>query len=213
MPPRTRSNPLALAVLACLVERPMHPYEMAATMRARGQHESIRLNYGSLYTVVESLAARGLIEAGETSREGRRPERTVYRITEAGHTEFVDWLSELLGTPTKEYPQFQAGLALIGHLEPEEAVSLLAQRAHSLEIELARLESTMRVISEEGVPRLFLVEVELERTLRQAELEFTRKLHADIASGSIDGYGDWLAFHGRTAPEAQVSHDERIPRR
>jgi DNA-binding PadR family transcriptional regulator len=28
-------NPLALAVLALLFERPMHPYEMAATLRQR----------------------------------------------------------------------------------------------------------------------------------------------------------------------------------
>ena len=81
---RQRSNPLALAVLACLVERPMHPYEMATTMRTRGQDESIKLNYGSLYTVVESLARRGLIEPREPEREGRRPERTVYAITDVG---------------------------------------------------------------------------------------------------------------------------------
>ena len=53
---RSTSNPLALAVLACLSERPMHPYEMASTMRERGKEQSIKLNYGSLYTVVDSLA-------------------------------------------------------------------------------------------------------------------------------------------------------------
>ena len=36
----------------------MHPYEMATTMRTRGEDESIKLNYGSLYTVVESLARK-----------------------------------------------------------------------------------------------------------------------------------------------------------
>ncbi len=51
---RKVSNPLALAVLACLFERPMHPYEMASTMRERHKDESIKLNYGSLYTVTES---------------------------------------------------------------------------------------------------------------------------------------------------------------
>ena len=81
---RSISNPLALAVLACLHERPMHPYEMASTMRERGKEQSIKLNYGSLYTVVDSLARSGLIEAMEATREGRRPERTVYRLTEAG---------------------------------------------------------------------------------------------------------------------------------
>ena len=75
---RSITNPLALAVLACLHERPMHPYEMAATMRERGKEQSIKLNYGSLYTVVDSLAKNGLIEAVEARREGRRPERTVY---------------------------------------------------------------------------------------------------------------------------------------
>ena len=81
---RRVSNPLALAVLSALRERPMHPYEMAATMRSQGKERSIKLNYGSLYTVVDNLAKHGLIEAMEATREGRRPERTVYRLTEAG---------------------------------------------------------------------------------------------------------------------------------
>ena len=50
----------------------MHPYEMAGTMRERGKEQSIKLNYGSLYTVVDNLAKHGLIEAVEARREGRR---------------------------------------------------------------------------------------------------------------------------------------------
>jgi DNA-binding PadR family transcriptional regulator len=89
---RRVSKPLALAVLSTLRERPMHPYEMAATMRSQGKERSIKLNYGSLYTVVDNLAKHGLIEAMEASREGRRPERTVYRLTDAGSAELEDWL-------------------------------------------------------------------------------------------------------------------------
>jgi len=58
MTSRNRANPLALAILACLHERPMHPYEVAQTLRSRAKHESIRLNFGSLYSVVESLTGR-----------------------------------------------------------------------------------------------------------------------------------------------------------
>ncbi|HEV8064303.1 MAG TPA: PadR family transcriptional regulator, partial [Acidimicrobiales bacterium] len=75
MPASTRSNPLALAVLVSLYERPMHPYEVAQTLRDRAKHESVRLNYGSLYSVVDGLEKRGLIRVRETVREGRRPER------------------------------------------------------------------------------------------------------------------------------------------
>src|SRR5258707_7653142 len=106
---RKVNNPLALAVLASLFERPMHPYEMASTMRERGKDQSIKLNYGSLYTVVEALQQHGLIVAQETERAGRRPERTIYRLTDAGRMELIDWVSELLSTPAKEFTRFEAG--------------------------------------------------------------------------------------------------------
>ena len=47
------SNPLALAVLALLFERPMHPYEMGVILRQRHKEDSIKLRYGSLYTVID----------------------------------------------------------------------------------------------------------------------------------------------------------------
>src|SRR4051812_6156942 len=108
---RRVSNPLALAVLSCLTERPMHPYEISTTLRERGKETSIKLNYGSLYSVVESLQKHHLIEAQETARAGRRPERTVYAITETGIAEFEDWLAELLSTPVKDYTSLEAGLS------------------------------------------------------------------------------------------------------
>ncbi len=119
---RKVSNPLALAVLACLAERSMHPYEMATTMRARHKDQSIKLNYGSLYTVVQALQRHGLIEAQETERAGKRPERTVFRITDAGSAELHDWLSELISVPTKEYLRYEAGLSLLPVLTPDQAV-------------------------------------------------------------------------------------------
>ena len=86
---RRVANPLALAVLCCLTERPMHPYEISTALRSRGKELSIKLNYGSLYSVVESLQKHGLIRSVEKTREGRRPERTVYEITDAGRRSSV----------------------------------------------------------------------------------------------------------------------------
>src|SRR5258708_24569518 len=99
---RSTSNPLALAVLACLHERPMHPYEMASTMRERGKEQSIKLNYGSLYTVVDNLAKHGLIEAQEARREGRRPERTGYPLSDPRPGTRHAWVSELPAAPVKQ---------------------------------------------------------------------------------------------------------------
>jgi DNA-binding PadR family transcriptional regulator len=209
MPARQRSNPLALAVLACLTERAMHPYEMGTTMRTRGQDQSIKLNYGSLYTVVDSLARRGLIRARETDREGRRPARTVYEITEAGRVEFDDWLTELLGTPAKEYPHFEAGLTLMAGLPPDTVSDLFDQRTKKLTLELAALDAVIDVATRDGVPRVFLVEVEFERGQKQAELEFTRKLAADIASGTLEGLEQWKAFHAGRRTDSERENEAR----
>src|SRR4051795_3178708 len=142
---RRVSNPLALAVLSCLSERPMHPYEISTTLRTRGKEDSIKLNYGSLYAVVESLQKHGLIAARETTREGKRPERTVYEITDAGLEEFEDWLAELLSTPVREFTSLEAGLSLMPSLSPEEVVRNLELRSDRLRIELGALEASFGV--------------------------------------------------------------------
>src|SRR6266540_4724870 len=140
MPRKSRSNPLALAVLVCLMEKPMHPYEITQTLRMRHTHEAVRLNFGSLYGVFASLEKRGLIHAVETVREGRRPERTIYEITQTGKVEVQEWLSDLIAIPEKEYLQFEAALALIGAMDPDQVVVLLQARCHAIEANLQRFE-------------------------------------------------------------------------
>jgi DNA-binding PadR family transcriptional regulator len=189
-----RTNPLALAVLACLYERPMHPYEIAQTLRMRAKHESVKLNYGSLYSVVEGLETRGFITAQETVRDGRRPERTIYAIGDAGARELIDWLSDLLATPLKEFPQFQAALSFLPVLPPEEAVERLKERCFVLEVELNRLRSMMAAATEAGLPRLFELETEYETGMREAELDFCRRLVKEIETGQLDGLEMWRSF-------------------
>jgi DNA-binding PadR family transcriptional regulator len=185
---RKVSNPLALAVLALLAERPMHPYEMAFTLRLRRKEESIKLNYGSLYTVVEALLREELIAVKEVVREGKRPERTIYQLTGAGAAEVHDWERELLAEPVKEYPQFLAGLALLPILPPDEAAAALRERAVSLEREAETLRTTIEALTlGESFPRVLLIESEYELMLRDAELAWVRGLAAQLESGELDG--------------------------
>jgi DNA-binding PadR family transcriptional regulator len=190
-----RNNPLALAVLMCLAEGPMHPYEIASTLRRRHKDESVKLNYGSLYSVVCSLARRRMIVADGTRREGRLPERTVYRLTDAGRLEAHEWLTELLSVPIKEYPAFEAALSFLPGVSPDEAVALLEERAERLETALAHARVVRERLQERGLPRLLWVEVEFEDALRAAELAFVRRLLEDVSSRSLGGYAWWRSIH------------------
>jgi DNA-binding PadR family transcriptional regulator len=201
---RKVSNPLALAVMALLYERPMHPYEMVSVMRERGKHESVRLRYSSLYSVVEALVREGLISPRETVREGRRPERTVYELTDAGRVEFLGWLRELLSVPAKEYTQFAAGLSFLPALPPDESAELLDGRVRRLEEEVGEMRSVLDSVMVEGLPRLFLIESEHELILREAELRWVRELVRDISDGTLGGMAEWEGFHAdRDAEETR----------
>jgi DNA-binding PadR family transcriptional regulator len=188
---RSISNPLALAVLACLHERPMHPYEMASTMRERGKEQSIKLNYGSLYTVVDSLAKNGLIEAMEATREGRRPERTVYRLTEAGRARLDSWMSELLAEPVKEYPQFEAALSLLPVLHPDTVLGLLRTRIRLLQKEIAQARAMIDTAHSARLPRLLLIEGEYHVAMREAELSWVQRLVSELEAGTLEGQDGW----------------------
>ena len=192
---RKVANPLALVVLSCLQERSMHPYEMATTLRARHKDQSIKLNFGSLYTVVDALQRHGLIEAQETARQGRRPERTVYRITPPG-PRALGLVERLIGVLPREYLRFEAGLYLLPVHPPQEAVALLAIRCRHLEVDLAQRRTVGEKISEHGVPRLFFIEHGYKTALVEAELEWARTLIDEVKSGTLEGVEMWAEFHG-----------------
>jgi DNA-binding PadR family transcriptional regulator len=205
---RKVGNLLALAILATLAERAMHPYEMASLMKSRGKERDMKINWGSLYTVVANLDKHGLIEAAGTSRQGKRPERTVYAITDAGRDELADWLRELLGVPQWERPRFEAALSVAGILPPDEVIQLFEQRVRRLEKELAAEEDGLREATE--VPRLFLIEVEYRIAMLRAETEWVRSLAAELAEGAMPGMDLWRAFHerGELAPDIATATGE-----
>jgi DNA-binding PadR family transcriptional regulator len=199
---RKVGNLLALAVLSAVLERPMHPYEMASVLRQRGKEQDMEIKWGSLYTVVQNLEKHGLLEAAESVRHGGRPERTIYRITDAGREELEDWVRELVSTPEREHPRFQAGLSVLGVLGPDEATSLLRQRLSLLEEEIAGQRESLARNSRE-IPRLFLVEDEYDLAIREAEATWIRSLLDELTTGSLPGLAQWRAWHrtGQVPPE------------
>ena len=185
---------LALAVLAVVLERPVHPYEMASVLRSRGKDRDMPIKWGSLYTVVGNLEKHGLIEVAGNERSGARPERTVYRITDAGREELTDWVRELIGTPEREQPRFEAGLSVLGVLPPAEAIALLRTRREALQSQVDGQRAALAGTAED-VPRIFLVEDEYDLAIHTAELTWLDGLLAELADGTLPGLDLWQSWH------------------
>jgi DNA-binding PadR family transcriptional regulator len=204
---RKVGNLLALAVLSYLTQGPMHPYELGRTLRDHGDERSIKFNHGSLYMVVQQLERAGFVAAQETSREGQRPERTVYAITDAGRAELRDWLRELVGEPQHEYPHFVAALSLIAALPPGEVLTLLHGRLDRLAGQRAEIRDLIGTAQAGGLHPLFLVEEDYRLAQLDAESAFVERFIGQITHPET-GWGPmWAQFHGQ--PFNTGSIDER----
>jgi DNA-binding PadR family transcriptional regulator len=162
----------------------MHPYEIQRLIRDWHKEEFLVLKRGSLYHAIERLQAAGLIDPVETSREGRRPERTIYRLTEAGEQAAPRWLREMLAQPARDSTEFFAALSFLAVLAPRDVSEQLEERARVLALEIAGWKTALA----EMVPRigrLPMIEVEYARAMREAELAWVQTLLNDLRMGRL----------------------------
>jgi DNA-binding PadR family transcriptional regulator len=197
-----------VAVLALLREAPMHPYEMQRLLHERHKDELLVLKRGSLYHAVERLLRAGLIEAAATGRTGRRPERTTYRITAVGRQEFARVLQHMVGNPRRESSEFMAALSFLLHLERDEAMAKLAERALRLEEEIRGTEATLKSVMKR-VERINLIESEYHLAMRRAELRWVRELLGELRSGRLRWDMQKIFRDARAARKAAASTREK----
>jgi len=183
--PTAPLTPLAMAVLELLHERDMHPYEMTQLMRERRVDYRVKLRPGSLYHTVERLEAQGVIEVVGTQRQGRRPERTVYALTESGRDVFVEQTRAMLATPAQEYPRYPVALSAASELDQPDAMERLRTRVVNLRAQIAADQVLIDHVLAERVPAMYWIDCAYLHHQRQSELDWTERLIEDLDSGRI----------------------------
>jgi DNA-binding PadR family transcriptional regulator len=183
-PTATGSGLWELALLCTLREGPMHPYEIQRLLRARHKDEVLVLKRGSLYHAINRLLRERLIEAVTTERQGRRPERTIYRLIPAGQEALVRCLRQMIASPRREPAEFMGAVSYLIYLTPDDALTRLEERAGKLTQEITGLGARMRA-AVPRVGRVNLLESEYLRGMRQAELRWVRGLVRELRSGRL----------------------------
>ncbi len=182
MPGDALANPVVLAALGALLERPMHPYQLAGVLAGRG----VPVNRGSLYDTVDAMTRAGWIEPRPAEREGARPRRTPYVLTETGRAELARRLDSLVRTPRREVPEFLGAVSHLGVLGPERAAAALAERAQRLAGLIAEGQRHLdEALSGGSVPRLFVIEAEYALAMSRAERDWVLALADEISSGRL----------------------------
>lgn len=186
-----------MVVLAFLLAEPMHPYLMRQRVQERGKQRVVNLAQpNSVYQAMDALHRQGLIRVRETSRQERRPERTVYEITEEGEQTLWRWLATMLSDPGRDFPDFPAALSVLMLLDPREAARLLTARVE----ELCKRRDELAA-GEGPLPRLFQLEDEYQRAMIDAEIDWVRSLVDDLEAGRLTWSREWIQAVGRLMGE------------
>lgn len=175
---------VSLTVLAILTRGPRHAYDLHRFILDTHKDYVTGLPR-SLYHAVGRLAESALIATVATTRQGRRPERTVYKITETGRTELAERLRELLTGIGRDTTGFVAAVSLLGALPPQAAEAALRDRAALLREHVETTDRTLAELATAGLPRLPLLELEYERTRLAAELAWVDHVATELTDGSI----------------------------
>jgi DNA-binding PadR family transcriptional regulator len=177
-----------MVILALLAEEPLHPYRMQQRIKERGKDRVANVaRPNSVYQTIDGLKRAGLVAVRETSRDERRPERTLYEITETGKRTLQHWLLAMLASPERGFPDFPAALAFLPLLVPEAVRRQLEARAKSLRKRLSETDTV-----EIDLPRLFLIEEEYRKAIVQADLNWTLSLVEDLKTGRLTWNEAWL---------------------
>ncbi|MFI7679837.1 PadR family transcriptional regulator [Actinophytocola sp. NPDC049390] len=186
-----RRSPLALVVLSLLAEGPMHPYRMHEVIKERGKDRVANVaQRNSVYQTIDRLQRAGLITVLATTRDERRPERTVYAITPDGWFALRQWTGDMIASPARDYPEFPAALASLMVLTPEDAIARLEQRSADLRASLEEDRKEMAAVPD--LPRLFLLDEEYSIAVREAELHWVDGVLDALRSGELTWSEEWI---------------------
>ena len=175
-------TPLGVSVLALLRERPMHGYEMFQILVARREDRIVKVRPGSLYHVVYRLAQESLIRPTATGRDGNRPERTIFEITETGLAALTESVRELVATPVNEFPRFVAALAEIHHLDRDTALAAVRSRIGALEADTTEM---AQVRAASTAPAIQLTALDYLLATTRAMLDWLRQFADSLESDTV----------------------------
>lgn len=178
-------RPLAMVVLELLHEAPMHPYEIQQKIRERHLGRLTKVTVGSLYHAVEKLEKDGLIAVVDTSREGKRPERTTYQLTRAGLDVFREEALANISETSAEYPRFAMALQHLHTVRRDEAIAELVRRTHALKKKLAVEDVTVAELTARNLEPLFWIDHQYSRAMRQAELDWVERLIEQLSNDEL----------------------------
>lgn len=179
-------QPARLFVLGALVRHgPMHGHQIKRMAEFDHVDQWTNIRPGSLYGALHRMEAEGLVRMVRTEREGGRPPRTVYEITEGGKHEFEIHRLKALRATELAFDPIDLALSNVDGMDERAVRNAVSDRAAAIALRLQEMEH----LREEASPYLSSLEVFIfEHSLRRLRVEV--EWHGDLLAALSDLLSD-----------------------
>jgi DNA-binding PadR family transcriptional regulator len=174
---------ISTLILGVLYEKERNPYEITKMLKELKLRKWFNVADSTVYATINNLKKQGLIE-GQTTKEGRFPEKTVYSITAEGEYELHNTISAYLEKNDPDGSKFDIAILLLHHLSRDEVLQKLKIKLESLESSTYEIKTQIvnlerdRTVAFTGLlmlkHRLYMAETEI-RTIKEIIREFNIK--------------------------------------
>jgi DNA-binding PadR family transcriptional regulator len=163
------------AVLALLADAPAHGYEIKRGLEERFGTVIAPLNAGQVYTTLQRLQRDELVTDDAVAQSGR-PDKRVYRLTDAGHEALAEWLGAT-SAPTKLRDDFFMKLVLAHSMGLADPIELIARQREAYLRSLRELE---RVLANGGADGTTALVVEGAALHLEADLKWLDRCEEEL---------------------------------
>lgn len=180
---QTRLTISDLVILSLLAERPMHGYEVNATLEERNIRDWAPVSRPQIYYSLSKLTDLKLIRVTETGSPAAGPERRVMQTTARGREQLANALDAKHWVTQKVHQPFLIWLALSWQARTKTFRKQLDNRKKLLEERLAEEKETLAdVLAEVGHQyheAVWMLQLLIEQT--QTELRWVERILRDAA--------------------------------
>jgi len=163
--------------------QPVHGYDVKRELESWQADEWTTIATGSIYHALRKLAEEGLVREVATGRDGGRPAKTSYEITDKGRAEFQSLLRDQWWNIKPSPDPFMAAFSFLGTMPRDEAVAALRNRAMQLKAGVHQLEAAMTADWADDKPAYVSWQWERSVAIAEAEIAWCERTAKRIESG------------------------------
>ncbi len=143
------------AILGILYEHHHYPHRIQEIMEKRGMDNWANIDIPSVYSILNNLEEKGLVESNLRNVEGK-PALNVYSITNEGRTVLKRKIKLILSKKGKSVHSFDLGLANINVLDNDEIIQSLEIYLKTIDEHINYLEDSIKVQKNNHLPYNFI---------------------------------------------------------